>query len=75
MILPTKHLSPRHSLLGVGAVIVGRLDAPRTISSLWDAVRDDPDVRTFKRFVLALDLLFALGVLDYQEGLLQRGAS
>lgn len=75
MIVPTKHLSPRHSLLGVGAVLVGRLDDPRTVSSLWDAVRDDPVVRTFRRFVLALDMLFAMGVLEYRDGLLRREAS
>jgi hypothetical protein len=72
MILPTKHLSTRNSLLGVGAKILVHLYEPRTVTSLWDAVSKVPEVATFERFVLALDLLYMLGAVEIEEGLLRR---
>lgn len=75
MILPTKHVAPRQSLLGIGAVIVCQLESPKTVTALWDRVRDDPDVRTFKRYVLALDLLFLIGIIDYKDGRLRRSTT
>jgi hypothetical protein len=35
-------------------------------------VRSDPDVATFERFVLALDLLFLWGVIELRDGRLRR---
>ena len=72
MILPTKHLPPRKSLLGVGAKLLGALDRPQTESALWGRVRDLPEVATFERFVLALDLLYAIGAVDVTDGMLHR---
>mgnify|MGYP001175073822 CR=1 FL=1 len=70
MILPTKHISADKSLLGVGALLLRRLDEPRTVTGLWEAARGLPTVGTFERFVLALDLLYAIGALEMHEGLL-----
>lgn len=72
MILPTKHLPPRRSLIGVGGLMLERLDQPRTITGLWDKARHVPEVGSFERFILALDLLFALGAVEYGDGLLRR---
>lgn len=72
MILPTKHISTKQSLLGVGAELLVSLIRPRTVSSLWDEVRDRPTVATFERFTLALDLLYACGAVTLSEGLLRR---
>lgn len=72
MILPTKLLSVQSSLLGAGAAILRRLPAPQTITALWDRVRVEPEIGTYERFVLALDFLFVIGALDFQEGLIRR---
>ncbi len=72
MILPTKHVPTRKTLLGVGATVLAALERPRTVTALWDAVREQPGVATFSRFVLALDLLYTVGALDFEGGLLQR---
>lgn len=72
MILPTKHLSTEQSLLGIGANVLSALPRPRTVSSLWDEVRHDPNVATFERFTLALDLLYACGAISMADGLLFR---
>ena len=72
IILPTKHISIRNSLLGVGAKIVEHLYYPKTVSSLWNAVSTMPEVATFERFVLTLDLLYIIGAVEMDEGLLRR---
>ncbi|WP_413172658.1 ABC-three component system middle component 6 [Anabaena azotica] len=72
MILPTKHISTSHSLLGVGAKILEHLYQERTVSSLWSAVHTMPEVATFERFVLTLDLLYAMGAIEMEMGLLRR---
>jgi len=72
LILPTKHISTSYSLLGVGAKILEQLYQPKTVSSLWSAVTTIPEVATFERFVLTLDLLYAIGAIEIETGLLRR---
>ena len=72
MILPTKHIPTGHSLLGVGAKILAALERPRTLVSLWDHLREQPEIGTFARLVLALDMLYAIEAVDLDEGLLHR---
>lgn len=75
MILPSKHISVGQTLIGVGAVVLRHVEQQQTITSLWDKVRDDPSVGTFERFVLALDLLYIVGVIDLSKGMICRRAS
>ncbi|WP_088574289.1 ABC-three component system middle component 6 [Streptomyces sp. PgraA7] len=69
MILPTKGIPADRALLTVGAQILAELEEPVTISGLWYLVRlkrsQDEGVTplTFDWFVLALDLLFAVGAI------------
>jgi hypothetical protein len=72
MILPNKHIEAEKSLLSVGAVIIQNLDRPRSITGLWKRISVFPGVRTFERFTLALDLLYAIGAVEFEEDLLQR---
>jgi hypothetical protein len=75
MILPTKHIPTSHSLLGVGARVLAALERPRTLVSLWDHLREQPEVGTFARLVLALDMLYAIEAVDLEGGLLHRRGS
>jgi hypothetical protein len=69
VILPTKHLSPAQSLIGVSALLLMHLvDAPMTVNQLWEVTRREAAVGTFDRFVLALDVLFLVGALDLAHG-------
>lgn len=74
MILPSKHLSERRALLTVGSEVLAMLDHPRTISSLWEAVRVGKDNArrrlSYDWFVLALDLLFLMDAVTLRDGLL-----
>lgn len=72
MILPTKHISTRNSLLGVGAIIIEHLNHPRTVTSLWSDLSKLPEIATFERFVLVLDLLYMIGAIELEEGLLYK---
>lgn len=72
MILPTKHISTERSLIGLGAVLLERLDQPRTITALWEKARVLPEIGSFERFVLTLDLLYAIGAVELSDGLLRK---
>lgn len=76
MILPTKHLPQERALLTVGATLLAHLERPITVSALWQRVNSAvPPAPTFDWFVLALDLLHALGAVELRDGLLIRGTS
>lgn len=71
MILPTKGIGPDKALLSIGAFILRDLDEPKTVSRLWADLRrveEGPPDLTFDWFVLALDLLYLVGTLDYLGG-------
>lgn len=76
MILPTKHLPEHHSLIGVGGTILALLgEGEATVSSLWEefrAARLESGRISFDWFVLGLDLLFALGTIELDRGVLRR---
>lgn len=83
MILPSKHLSQDRALLTVGARLLAHLAEPKTVSALWEeVVRHSAASGENKRlalrydaYVLALDLLFLVGAIELQDGLLSRKTS
>jgi ABC-three component (ABC-3C) system Middle Component 6 len=68
MIAPDKHVSLESSLIGVGAAVLRQLRDPMTITGLWEACKTLPSIKTFQRFVLALDLLYLLGAINMEAG-------
>lgn len=78
MILPTKHIRPDRALLAVGGDLLGSLREPMTVSRLWDDVRSKrggpgaPAPISYDWFVLALDLLFMIGAVEFDRGLLRK---
>jgi len=58
-------------LLGVAARVLEDLEGPQTVNTLWEGLKNEPVVGTFDRFVLALDVLFLVGAVEWREGLLQ----
>jgi hypothetical protein len=75
MILPTKGILPNKALLAVAGEALRSLDESKTVSRLWDDFRKrsypDGDI-TFDWFVLSLDLLFVLGMVELNRGRLSR---
>lgn len=78
MILPTKHLNEERSILRIGAEILLLLGNEVTISRLWSDFQnyrlEELEVKpvTYDWFILALDLLFMLGVIEFGEGKITR---
>lgn len=79
MILPTKGVPPDYALLTVGGEVLSVLEQPSTVSSLWYSViklRGSENSISFDWFILALDLLFALGAINVgQSGMVTRQAA
>lgn len=78
MITPTKGITPQRALLTVGGQISLILTEPMTVSQTWTALKtwrtrhENDAVLPFSWFVLALDTLYALGTVYYEDGLLYR---
>lgn len=78
MILPTKHIRPDRALLAVGGELLGSLREPMTVSRLWDHTRSKrghpggPSPISYDWFVLALDLLFMIGPVELERGVLRK---
>ncbi len=78
MILPTKHLLTERSLLGVGGDVLCLLEASKTVSRLWrdlcqERERQNKRAISFERYVMALDFLFLLEVVEFKKGRIYRG--
>ncbi|MFF8513364.1 ABC-three component system middle component 6 [Streptomyces sp. NPDC015492] len=76
MITPTKGLAPDRCLLAVGAQVLLQLDEPRTVSQTWARLKswraDEAHTSpvSFEWFVLALDILFAMGAVELVQDVL-----
>ncbi|GJL52081.1 MAG: hypothetical protein NPIRA01_33080 [Nitrospirales bacterium] len=67
MILPNKYLREHEALIGVGSILLKNLSGEKTLSDLWEGVKLLSDVGTFERFVLGLDFLFILGLVEIKN--------
>ncbi len=78
MVLPKKHLPTDRSLIYIGGEVLGLLDRPSTITGLWKAYQEQREkydglsVITYDWFVLAIDLLYMLGVVHIKDGFIRR---
>jgi hypothetical protein len=79
MILPSKHLPQDRALLTVGAHVLTFLAHPKTVSALWEELnRHDVNQAamsqriTYDWFLLSLDLLYAIGTIELESGLVAR---
>jgi len=82
MVLPDKHIRFAESLLGLGALVLETLDAPKSIDAVWKEVHSRmqcgafPAAHTFDNLVLSVDVLFAVrAVALNRDGRLVRCAS
>jgi len=83
MILPSKHLPQDRALLTVGARVLTFLVRPKTVSALWEEFNQHeaslsvtaPRRITYEWFLLALDLLFALGAIELDCGVVARSTA
>lgn len=80
MILPTKRLSENRALIRVGADILELLIEPKTVSRLWNEIKEVRASRahdaplTYDWFVLGLDLLYIISAVDIENGRIRRNS-
>ena len=74
MILPTKHISLSESLVGLSGVLLTFLSkAHYTLDGLWreyskiNKTAEYPAYHDFDNVVLAVNLLYVIGVVDVNE--------
>lgn len=78
MIAPTKAISPDRAILTVAAQVLQQLDSSATIDQTWARLRvwreqnRQPSPVSFGWFILACDVLYAMGIVEIQDGLLIR---
>ena len=72
LLLPDKHMPVDRSLIGLGSLLLRHLESPATLSNLWDRVREKPEVRGYREFVLTLAYLHAIGAVGLNQGFLVR---
>ncbi|MBA3045880.1 MAG: hypothetical protein KKH41_05370 [Candidatus Thermoplasmatota archaeon] len=81
MILPTKRISEQRALLYVGGDILSLLTKDKTVSRLWDELKKkrqserENSTLTFDWFILSLDLLFMMNIINIEDGIIGRIAS
>lgn len=72
MILPNKNVILRYSLLGAGSKVISELKSPQTVTSLWDKVCNYEEINTFEKYILALDFLYMIGIIEMEKGLVKK---
>ncbi|MEI2358992.1 ABC-three component system middle component 6 [Priestia megaterium] len=72
MILPNKYITLNNSLLGIGSVILASLNKPSHVSFLWEKITSNKYRISFDKFILALDFLFVLGLINVTNNNIER---
>ena len=72
MILPNKFLEEKDSLLYVGALLLNKLDTPTSISKLWNKVKENKSVNNYERFIITLDMLYILNLIELKNEKIRR---
>lgn len=70
MILPKKHIKLAESLFAVGGLILSCLKVQNSVDELWDKICSQKSLNihcTFDNFLLSLDYLYSIGVIDINE--------
>ncbi len=75
--MPTKHIKTENALIGVGGEVLALLDEDKTVSRLFFDLQErrrSNELSTihFDWFLLAVDFLFSLGAVRFEEGVLKK---
>jgi hypothetical protein len=64
MILPTKYLREDEALIGVSATLIPLVEKAGNLTELWESAKKLETIGNYERFILALELLYLLGLVD-----------
>lgn len=77
MLMPTKHIKAENALIGVGGEVLELLEEEKTVSRLFYDLQEHRQTRElptihFDWFLLAVDFLFLVGAIRFEEGVLRK---
>lgn len=77
MLMPTKHIKTENALIGVGGEVLALLDEDKTVSRLFFDLQErrrtnELSTIHFDWFLLAVDFLFTVGAVRFEEGVLKK---
>jgi|CXWL01.1.fsa_nt_gi hypothetical protein len=72
MILPNKYLREDEALIGFGLIVLKHLQVERSLSDLWEEVKNIESSGNYERFILVLDMLYLLGLIEYKKKMIKR---
>lgn len=64
MILPSKHLPIKKSLIGCGAHVVSALAKPKSLERLWREMREQGHIESLNKLIATIDVLYLLGIVE-----------
>ena len=73
MLLPAKHIKLSESLIALGAFVLKFLDKPKNIDQVWAEIKQInntsflPSNHSYDNFLLSLDYLFTIGIIDINK--------
>lgn len=71
-ILPDKTIRIEYSVLGIGALLLTSMSRTESVSSLWEKVKSKDEINTFEKFISGLVVLFSVGAISYNDGVLTK---
>lgn len=72
ILLPDKTIRLEYSVIGIGALILESMSVTESVSSLWEKVKIKDEVNTYEKFISGLILLFSIGAVVYNSGVLSK---
>ena len=72
--MPNKYLREEEALIGFGSIVLKYLRFERLLSELWDEIKNNESIVDFERFILVLDMLYILGLVEFKENKIRRVA-
>lgn len=64
MIMPSKYLREDEALVGISAALLPLVQKNDNLTALWESAKKIDTIGSFERFILALDILYLLGLVD-----------
>jgi hypothetical protein len=72
MILPDKTIRIEYSVIGIGAILLQYISHTESVSSLWEKVKLKNEINTYEKFISGLVILFAIGAIVYNNGVISK---
>ncbi|EJL6259242.1 hypothetical protein SD340_003883 [Vibrio fluvialis] len=72
MIMPSKYLREEEALIGISAVLLPLVENNGNLTTLWESAKKIKNIGSFERFILALDFLYLLGIIDLRNNKIVR---